>query len=118
MSGFFRLWVWRLAWRDARCGLRPLLLSMISVILAVASVVAAFSFRDNLQFSVQVQAKSLLGADLALGSRAAFTAEQEALFRAIGGDQSRQVGFASMAYFPRSGDSRLVQVRAIEGTFP
>ena len=118
MSGFFRLWVWRLAWRDARRGLRPLLLSMISVILAVASVVAAFSFRDNLQFSVQVQAKSLLGADLALGSRAAFTSEQEALFRDIGGDQSRQVGFASMAYFPRTGDSRLVQVRAIEGNFP
>lgn len=118
MSGLFRLWVWRLAWRDARRGLRPLLLSMISVILAVASVVAAFSFRENLQSSVQIQAKSLLGADLSLGSRAAFTEEHDALFRAIGGDQSRQVGFASMAYFPRTGDSRLVQVRAIEGNFP
>ena len=118
MMGLFKFWVWRLALRDARRGLRPLLLSMSSVILAVASVVAAFSFRDNLQSSIQTQSKSLLGADLSLDSRQAFTAEHEALFRSIGGDQSRQIGFSSMAYFSRTGDSRLVQVRAISGGFP
>ena len=118
MRGFFKIWVWRLALRDARRGLRPLLLSMSSVILAVASVVAAFSFRDNLQSSIQTQSKSLLGADLSLDSRAAFTAEHEILFASIGGEQSRQTGFSSMAYFSRSGDSRLVQVRAISGSFP
>lgn len=89
-----------------------------SVVLAVAAVVAAFSFRENLQSNVQAQSKSLLGADLALHSREPFSAEDEALFRSLGGNQSRQVGFASMAFFPRSGDSRLVQVRAISGTFP
>jgi putative ABC transport system permease protein len=86
--------------------------------LAVASVVAAFSFRDNLQSSIRTQSKSLLGADLSLDSREAFTADDEALFRSIGGEQSRQIGFSSMAYFSRTGDSRLVQVRAIEGGFP
>ena len=118
MNGLFKTWVWRLALRDGRRSVRPLLLSMTSVILAVASVVAAFSFRDNLQSSIQTQSKSLLGADLSLESRAAFTPEDEALFRSIGGEQSRQIGFASMAYFPGSGDSRLVQVRAISGGFP
>ena len=118
MRGFFKIWVWRLALRDGRRGLRPLLLSMSSVILAVASVVAAFSFRDNLQSSIRTQSKSLLGADLSLDSREAFTADDETLFRSIGGDQSRQIGFSSMAYFSRSGDSRLVQVRAISGSFP
>src|SRR5258705_1132037 len=118
MKGLFKLWVWRLALRDGRRGLRPLLLSMSSVILAVASVVAAFSFRDNLQSSIQAQSKSLLGADLSLDSREAFTPDDEALFRSIGGDQSRQIGFSSMAYFSRTGDSRLVQVRAISGSFP
>jgi putative ABC transport system permease protein len=118
MGGFFKIWVWRLAVRDARRGLRPLLLSMISVILAVASVVAAFSFRENLQSSVLLQSKSLLGADLSLTGREPFSAEAEALFRSLGGDQSRQIGFSSMVYFPRSGDSRLVQVRAISGSFP
>jgi putative ABC transport system permease protein len=118
MKSLLKIWVWRLAWRDGRQSLRPLLLSMSSVVLAVASVVAAFSFRDNLQSSIRSQSKSLLGADLSLDSREAFTADDEALFRSIGGDQSRQIGFSSMAYFSRTGDSRLVQVRAIEGGFP
>ena len=118
MKGFFKIWVWRLALRDGRRGLRPLLLSMSSVILAVASVVAAFSFRDNLQSSIRTQSKTLLGADLSLDSREGFTPDDEALFRSIGGDQSRQIGFSSMVYFSRTGDSRLVQVRAISGGFP
>ena len=118
MKSLLKGWVWRLALRDARRGLRPLLLSMISVILAVASVVAAFSFRDNLQASIRLQSKSLLGADLSLTGREPFSTEQERLFRSLGGDQSRQIGFSSMVYFPRSGDSRLVQVRAISGNFP
>jgi putative ABC transport system permease protein len=118
MRGLFKIWVWRLALRDARRGLRLLLLSMSSVVLAVASVVAAFSFRDNLQSSIQTQSKTLLGADLALDSREAFTPDDEAVFRSIGGEQSRQIGFSSMAYFSRTGESRLVQVRAIDGAFP
>jgi putative ABC transport system permease protein len=118
MKALFKAWVWRLALRDARSGLRPLLLSMISVILAVASVVAAFSFRENLQSSVLLQSKSLLGADLSLTGREPFSAEEEALFRSLGGDQSRQTGFSSMVYFSRTGGSRLVQVRAISGSFP
>jgi len=118
MRGFFKIWVWRLALRDARSGLRPLLLSMVSVIIAVASVVAAFSFRDNLQSSVLVQSKNLLGADLSLTGREPFSPAEEALFRSLGGDQSRQIGFSSMVYLSASGDSRLVQVRAISGNFP
>jgi len=118
MKLFFTKWVWRMALRDGRRGSRPLLLSMSCVILAVASVVVAFSFRENVQSSVQTQSKSLLGADLALDSRERFSPEDEALFRSLGGDQSRQIGFSSMAYFARSGDSRLMQVRAISGSFP
>ena len=66
MKGLFLPWVWRMALRDGRRGLRPLLLSMSCVMLAVASVVVAFSFRENVQSSIQAQSKSLLGADLSL----------------------------------------------------
>ena len=107
-----------MALRDARRGLKPLLLSMSCVILGVASIVVAFSFRDNLQSSIRTQSKGLLGADLAIDSREPFSQEAEALIASLGGDQSRQIGFASMAYFPGSGASRLVQVRAISGKFP
>src|SRR5262245_3859019 len=118
VRSIFKKWVWVIAVREMRRGLKPLLLSMLCVILAVMSVVVAYSFRDNVQSSIRLQSKSLLGADLALESRQFFTAEDEALFRSLAGDQSRQVGFSSMAYFPASGTSRLVQVRAVSGKFP
>jgi putative ABC transport system permease protein len=118
MGSIFKKWVWIMAVREMRHGLKPLLLSMLCVILAVMSVVVAYSFRDNVQSSIRLQSKSLLGADLALEGRRPFTAEDEALFRSLAGDQSRQIGFSSMAYFPASGKSRLVQVRAVSGKFP
>lgn len=118
IKALFKKWVWIMAVREMRRGLKPLLLSMLCVILAVMSIVIAYSFRDNVQSSIRLQSKSLLGADLALESRQPFTAEDEALFRSLAGDQSRQIGFSSMAYFPASGKSRLVQVRAVSGKFP
>ena len=118
MKSLFRGWIWKLALRDARRGLKPLLLSMSCVVLGVMSVVVAFSFRDNVQSSVRAQSKSLLGADLAIESRQPFAEDDEALIRSLGGDQSRQIAFSSMAYFPGSGRSRLVQVRSITGNFP
>src|SRR5215813_6784770 len=111
-------WIWSMALRDARRGLKPLLLSMSCVILGVASIVVAFSFRENLQSGIRTQSKSLLGADLALDGRQPFSQEAEKLIASLGGDQSRQIGFTSMAYFPGSGASRLIQVRAINGNFP
>jgi len=115
MNPVFRRWVWLMAFRDARRGLRTLLLSMSCVILGVASVVAVASFRDNLASSIHEQSKSLLGADLAIDSRQPFSKEAEAFIAALGGEQSRQISFSSMAYFPESGMSRLVQVRANPG---
>ncbi len=111
-------WVWRVAWRDGRHSFGKLLRSMSCVIIGVASLVAAMSFRDNLASSVREQSKSLLGADLAIGGREPFSPQAEALIASLGGDQSRQVSFSSMAYFPGNGASRLVQVRAVSGHFP
>ena len=118
MITFWKLWVWRMAYRDSRRGLFRLLLSMSCVVLAVALVVLAFSFRENLLASIRSQSKSLLGADLAIDSREPFSQEDEKLIHSLGGDQSRQVGFTSMVSFSDNGDSRLVQVRAISGRFP
>src|SRR5882724_9800651 len=118
MGAIFKAWVWRLAWRDGRQGLRPLLFSMSSVILAVAAVVAAFSFRDNLQSNIQTQSKSLLGADLALDSREPFSAEDENLFRSLGGEQARLIGFATMVFRLCDGDAPLMHVRASSAAVP
>ena len=90
-----------MAWRDARRDLKPLLLATLCVVLGVGSVVTAYSFRDNLQSSIRTQSKSLLGADLSIESREAFSPDDEALIASIGGEQSRQISFYPWFTFPR-----------------
>jgi len=93
---------------------------MGTVAVGVAALVAINSFTDNLQDSVRLQARALLGADLALVSRQAFSPRVEALLDTLsrGARVSRMTNFAGMAYVPRTAGTRLVQVAAIEGQFP
>ncbi|HZL44089.1 MAG TPA: FtsX-like permease family protein [Verrucomicrobiae bacterium] len=111
-------WTWKMAWRDSRTGRGKLLLFSFSIVLGVAALTAIGSLRRNLQDAIEQQAKSLLGADLVINSRDAFTPEQELWLQGLGGQQSREVSFASMLYLPRTGSTRLVQVRALGGGFP
>ena len=107
-----------MAWRDSRGSRRQLLLFLSSMALGVAALVAINAFGENLERAVDAQAKELLGADLSLESRNPFGPETEALIDSLGGETSRRISFASMAYFPRTGDTRLATVRAIEGDYP
>jgi putative ABC transport system permease protein len=120
--GFFRhlfsRWTWLMAWRDSRASRRKLLFFSCSIVLGIAALTAIGSLGSNLERAIEEQAKSLLGADLVIGSRQAFTPEEEELFREIGGEQSREVSFSSMIFFVNGWGTRLVQVRALEGGFP
>ncbi|HEY8197804.1 MAG TPA: FtsX-like permease family protein, partial [Gemmatimonadales bacterium] len=118
MSGL--AFVSRMAARELRAAPRRLLLLMGTVAVGVAALVAINSFTDNLQDSVRRQARALLGADLALVSRQAFSPRVEALLDTLsrGARLSRMTSFAGMAYVPRTAGSRLVQVAAIDGQFP
>lgn len=111
-------WVWRMAWRDSRGSRKRLLLAASAVTCGLAALVAITSFGANVREAVRNQSKVLLGADLLLSSRQPFAAETETEITAIGGEQSREVRCNSMAYFPTSGGTRLVQVRALAGGFP
>jgi putative ABC transport system permease protein len=91
---------------------------MSSIVAGVAAIVAIPSFGDNLADAVDGQAKELLGADLSLRSNVPFDPAMESLFESIGGDQSNQVSFSSMALFTAQEATRLVQVRALEGQYP
>ena len=112
------LWLWKMAWRDSRGGRKRLLLAMAAISVGMAAFIAITAFDANVRDAVHNQAKSLLGADLVFSSRQPFAPETEALLATLGGEQSRAVSCTSMAYFPKSADSRLVQVRALEGSFP
>ncbi|MDF3053781.1 MAG: putative rane protein, partial [Geminicoccaceae bacterium] len=65
--------VCRMAARELRAAPRRLLLLMGTVAVGVAALVAINSFTNNLQDSVRQQARALLGADLAVVGRQAFT---------------------------------------------
>src|SRR5712691_9889589 len=112
------LWIWRMAWRDSRGSRKRLLLAISAITFGVAALVAITSFGANVREAVNNQAKLLLGADLVLSSRQPFAAETEALIASLGGEKSREISCSSMAYFPKSAGTRLVQVRALEGDFP
>jgi putative ABC transport system permease protein len=117
-----------MAWREARAGRRRLWLLTGAVTAGVAALVAINSFTQNLRTSVAEQAKALLGADLSITGRTAFSPRVDALIdsliapdsaaRRAPGRRALQVSFAAMAYVPRTAGVRLVQVRAIEGEFP
>lgn len=107
-----------MAWRDSRSSRGRLLLYISSIVLGVAALVAVSSFGQNLLWEIDEQAKVLLGADLVISSRSRFTPEAEEFLRSLGGEQARQTSFSTMAFFPKSRGTRLVQVRALEGGFP
>ena len=111
-------WVWRFATRDTRGNRARLALFVASMVLGVAALVSINSFGDNLRAAIDEEAKTLLGADLSIESGNPFNERTEAVIDSLGGIQSRRTSFASMAYFPRTGDSRLVTVRGNEPGFP
>lgn len=111
-------WIWRFAGRDTRGNRGRLVLFVASMVLGVAALVSINSFGDNLRAAIDNEAKTLLGADLSIESGAPFNERVEALIDSLGGVQSRRTSFASMAYFPRTGSSRLVTVRGNEPGFP
>ena len=109
----------KMAWRDSRASRRRLALFSLSIVLGVAALVAIGSFRDNLREAVADQSKTLLGADLAVTSRQKLNDRVRAFLDGLGGEQSRETAFSSMIIFPtRGGQTRIVQVRALEGGFP
>lgn len=111
-------WISKMAWRDSRRSRSKLLLAAGCIMIGISGLVATASFRENVGNALDRQARTLLGADLVVRSRQPFTEETDAVLRDLGGDQSLQTSFASMAYFPKSGGTRLVRVRALAGAFP
>ena len=109
----------KMAWRDTRASRRRLLLFSLAIVLGVAALVAVGSLRDNLRAAIEDQTKTLLGADLTVTSRAKLEGEAEKFVTKLGGEQAREISFNSMLVVPSAGgQTRLVQVRAVEGAFP
>ena len=108
-----------LAWRDSR-GMRSRLVLYVSAMaLGVAALVAIRSFGINLERAVEDQAKEVFGADLQVRSSSPLSEERAATLDSVAADaRLDEASFPSMARFPASDRTRLVQVRALDGPFP
>lgn len=112
------VWLLQMAWRDSRKSKSRLLLFVSSIILGIAALVAIYSFNDNLNTDIDKQAASLIGADLVLSTNKEPSKKMDEYLRRLGDERSTEKRFVSMILFNRSGGSRLIQVRALEGKFP
>lgn len=109
-------WLFKMAWRDSRRSKSRLLLFILSIVIGIAALVAINSFSNNLKEDNNAQSKELLGADLDLSSNDSII--EYGLLDTMQFDVSYENSFASMIYFPKNEQSRLVDVRALEGAFP
>jgi putative ABC transport system permease protein len=109
-----------MAGRELRAAPRRLFLLTGTVAVGVAALVAINSFTDNLRDSVRQQARTLLGADLSVVSRQAFSPKAKGLIDSLSrsAQVARVTSFAGMAYVPRTAGTRLVQVAAVTGDYP
>jgi putative ABC transport system permease protein len=111
-------WLLKMAWRDGKASSKRLLLFIASIVFGIAAVVAIQSFGENLKQNMALQSKALMGADYKIDSNHPPKATVSKLMDSLGGYQSREISFPSMAAFSSTEATKLVQVRGIEGNFP
>ena len=115
-SGLFKI-----AWRESRTARRRLLLYMSSISLGVAALVAIDSFTENVSRSVSEQSRALLGGDIQLRARQAYSPRVRQIIDSVGRTGigvANITEFASMGLVPRTGLTRLVNVRAVGQAYP
>ena len=116
------IFLFKFAWRDGRASRGRLALTALAVVAGVAALAATGSLGQNIRSAIDLQAKALLGADLVVESRSAPDAEVESYLRGLGGEQARELAFASMLSVPAPGGVmaafRLVTVRAVDDAYP
>jgi putative ABC transport system permease protein len=111
-------WLFKMAWRDSRRNRSRLFLFVSSIILGIAALVAIYSFGYNLREDINAQAATLVGADLVISGNKPADKSLQPLLDSLGTERSQERNFASMVLFNKSGDTRLVQIRALQGNFP
>ncbi|WP_411031586.1 ABC transporter permease [Spongiimicrobium sp. 3-5] len=107
-----------MAWRDGRASGQRLALFMASIVLGIAAVVSIQSFSDTLEQNIAVQSKALMGSDFIIDSRQFPNERVLGIIDSLGGADAMEVNFSSMAAFPKSNATKLVQIRGIDGGYP
>jgi putative ABC transport system permease protein len=110
-----------LAWRESRAGRSRLALSVAGIAVGVAALVAVQAFAGALRTEARDQARTLMGADLAIESRQPLGPEAEALIAQLLDQGDAVARVAELSSMTRRGDgdlARLVRLRAAEPGYP
>ena len=111
-------WIFTMSWRDSRRNRSRLFLFISSIILGIAALVSIYSLGESLKKEIDSQAAELIGADLEITGNKPPSTALRSLLDSLGDRRSEQRSFPSMVLFIKNGGTRLVQVRALGGTFP
>ena len=111
-------WLFNMAWRDSRKNRSRLLLFVSSIVFGIAALVAIHTFGFNLKKDIDTQAATLIGADMTIYSGKLPDAKTQKFLDSLGDRRSQERSFASMVYFTKSQNTRLAQVRALQGEYP
>lgn len=111
-------WLFKMALRDSRRNRGRLLLFISSIVFGIGALVAIYSFRYNIQNDINGQAATLIGADLTISGNKQPDDKLQKLLDKLGDDRSQERAFPSMVLFTKSQNTRLVQVKALQGNFP
>lgn len=112
------IWLFRMAWRDARTQWSRFALFMSSISIGLAALFSISIFNDSIQNAIEQQAKTLLGADLVISSRQPFTDESLAFEDSLSLVPSVDTRFSSMVLASNTGRTRLAEIHGFEGRFP
>jgi putative ABC transport system permease protein len=117
LVALFHPWTWRMAWRDSRSQRLRLAIFSLAIVSGIAALVAIHSLKASVETGIATQAKALLGSDVQITSRRAFSEEDFTRLKGMSTRASREISFPSMVKFP-NGSARLLQIRGIEGDYP
>lgn len=110
--------MFRMAWRDGRASLKRLVLFMSAIVLGIAALVSIQNFGRTLEETISGQSRELMGSDYLIDSDHPANERVQGIIDSLGGTQSREISFVSMALFPAREGSKLIRVRAMEGGYP
>jgi putative ABC transport system permease protein len=106
------------AYRESRKNLGRLILFMSSIVAGVAALVSINSFNVSLTDDINLQAASLLGADIAITSNVAMSPKALSIIDSIPGTKASETELLSMVYIPKSDQSQFVKLKGLKGDFP
>ena len=113
--------VWSMFWRESRFSWKRQVFFVFCIAVGVGGLVAVKSFSYGIESKMRDEARNLMAADLILTSNRPFVAAERAALAELeseGAAITLSREFVSMAMAPATGDTRMVDVRAVGDGYP